>query len=70
MKVIREKHNNDMSHVKAKLMCALLVRYWYRTVGYDVMCFIVWRFSIKPSSHYAFFPCVGFVSGLLKNFLH
>ena len=25
---------------------------------------------LKPSSHYAFFPCIGFVSGLLKNFLH
>ena len=30
-----------MSHGKAKLVCALLLEYWYRTVGYDVICFIV-----------------------------
>ena len=31
----------SLSHVKAKLVCALLLSYCYSTVGYDVKCFIV-----------------------------
>ena len=31
------------SRVKAKLVCALLLEYWYRTVGYDlcVLCVLL-----------------------------
>ena len=37
----------SVSCVKAKLVCALLLKYWYLTVGYDVMCLVMRGFSIR-----------------------
>ena len=30
-----------ISRGTAKLVCAFLLKYWYCTIGYDVMCFVV-----------------------------
>ena len=30
-----------VSRVTAKLVCALLLKYYYSTIGYDVICFIM-----------------------------
>ena len=30
-----------MSRVKAKLVCGLLLKYSYRTIGYGVICFSI-----------------------------
>ena len=38
-----------MSHGIANLVLLYfkLLEYWYRTMGYGVMCFIMWGFGIK-----------------------
>ena len=33
------KHIIRLSRVTAKLVCALLLKYYYSTIGYDVICF-------------------------------
>ena len=35
-----------MSHGTAKLVCALLLKVYYSTIGYDVMCFIMGSFVL------------------------
>ena len=36
-----------MSHSTAKLVCAFLLKYWYHTILYVVICFIVRGYSIR-----------------------
>ena len=41
------KSFRKLSRVKAKLLCTLLLKFWYCTIGYDVICSIVRGFSIR-----------------------
>ena len=33
--------------VRAKLVCTLLLKYWYCTIGYDVICLTMRGYSIR-----------------------
>ena len=45
--LISENYLGALSCSTAKLVCALLLKYWYHAKGYVEICFIVRGYSIR-----------------------